>query len=92
MRFGKDYKNKRRIAIEPRDEGLEPVEYMVPKGKHIPVQEGDFVQRGDYIMDGNPASHDILRIMGIEALADYLIDVHVHVRCNGDACCWPNRY
>ncbi|RMC37370.1 DNA-directed RNA polymerase subunit beta' [Paracoccus alkanivorans] len=74
VRFGKDYKNKRRIAIEPAEEGLEPVEYMVPKGKHIPVQEGDFVQKGDYIMDGNPAPHDILRIMGIEALADYLID------------------
>ncbi|RJE82420.1 DNA-directed RNA polymerase subunit beta' [Paracoccus onubensis] len=74
VRFGKDYKNKRRIAIEPSEEGREPVEYMVPKGKHIPVQEGDFVQKGDYIMDGNPAPHDILRIMGIEALADYLID------------------
>ncbi|GLK65380.1 DNA-directed RNA polymerase subunit beta' [Paracoccus kondratievae] len=74
VRFGKDYKNKRRIAIEPAQEGLEPVEYMVPKGKHIPVQEGDFVQKGDYIMDGNPAPHDILRILGIEALADYLID------------------
>ncbi|KGJ05882.1 DNA-directed RNA polymerase subunit beta' [Paracoccus halophilus] len=74
VRFGKDYKNKRRIAIEPTDDSLEPVEYMVPKGKHIPVQEGDFVQKGDYIMDGNPAPHDILRIIGIEALADYLID------------------
>jgi len=74
VRFGKDYKNKRRITIEPSVEGAEPVEYMVPKGKHIPVQEGDFVQKGDYIMDGNPAPHDILRIMGIEALADYLID------------------
>ena len=74
VRFGKDYKNKRRIAIQPADDTLEPVEYMVPKGKHIPVQEGDFVQKGDYIMDGNPAPHDILRIMGIEALADYLID------------------
>ena len=74
VRFGKDYKNKRRIAIEPVDETLQAVEYMVPKGKHIPVQEGDFVQKGDYIMDGNPAPHDILRIMGIEALADYLID------------------
>ncbi len=74
VRYGKDYKNKRRISIEPTDENLEPVEYMVPKGKHIPVQEGDFVQRGDYIMDGNPAPHDILRIMGIEALANYLID------------------
>ena len=74
VRFGKDYKNKRRITIEPADDTLDAVEYMVPKGKHIPVQEGDFVQKGDYIMDGNPAPHDILRIMGIEALADYLID------------------
>ncbi|WP_072295952.1 DNA-directed RNA polymerase subunit beta' [Paracoccus sp. SM22M-07] len=74
VRFGKDYKNKRRISIEAAEEGVAPVEYMVPKGKHIPVQEGDFVQKGDYIMDGNPAPHDILRIMGIEALADYLID------------------
>ncbi|MEM6341745.1 MAG: DNA-directed RNA polymerase subunit beta', partial [Pseudomonadota bacterium] len=74
VRFGKDYKNKRRIAIEPSDESLEKVEYMVPKGKHIPVVEGDFVQKGDYIMDGNPAPHDILSIMGVEALADYMID------------------
>mgnify|MGYP001627807078 CR=1 FL=1 len=74
VRFGKDYKNKRRIAIEPSDDSMEQVEYMVPKGKHIPVQEGDFVQKGDYIMDGNPAPHDILGIMGIEALANYMID------------------
>jgi DNA-directed RNA polymerase subunit beta' len=74
VRFGKDYKNKRRISIEPVDDTLQAVEYMIPKGKHIPVQEGDFVQRGDYVMDGNPAPHDILRIMGIEALANYLID------------------
>ncbi|MCO8146805.1 DNA-directed RNA polymerase subunit beta' [Rhodovulum tesquicola] len=74
VRFGRDYKNKRRITIEPADDTLEPVEYMVPKGKHIPVQEGDYVQRGDYIMDGNPAPHDILAIMGVEALANYMID------------------
>ncbi|MGB0498572.1 MAG: DNA-directed RNA polymerase subunit beta' [Rubricella sp.] len=74
VRFGKDYKNKRRITIEPSDESMEPVEYLVPKGKHIPVQEGDFIQKGDYIMDGNPAPHDILAILGIEALADYLIN------------------
>ncbi|RYH11530.1 DNA-directed RNA polymerase subunit beta' [Tropicimonas sp. IMCC6043] len=74
VKFGRDYKNKRRISIVPADENLEPVEYMVPKGKHIPVQEGDFVQKGDYIMDGNPAPHDILSIMGVEALADYMID------------------
>ncbi|MEM8788034.1 MAG: DNA-directed RNA polymerase subunit beta' [Pseudomonadota bacterium] len=74
VHFGKDYKNKRRISIVPTEEGAEPVEYMVPKGKHIPVQEGDYIQKGEYIMDGNPAPHDILQIMGIEALADYLID------------------
>ena len=74
VRFGKDYKNKRRIAIEPADETLEKVEYMVPKGKHIPVQEGDFIKKGDYIMDGNPAPHDILAVLGVEALADYMID------------------
>ncbi len=74
VRFGRDYKNKRRIGIEPSEEGHEPVEYMVPKGKHIPVAEGDFVQKGDYIMDGNPAPHDILAVMGVEALADYMID------------------
>jgi DNA-directed RNA polymerase subunit beta' len=74
VRFGRDYKNKRRISIEAAEEGADAVEYMVPKGKHIPVQEGDFVQKGDYIMDGNPAPHDILSIMGVEALADYMID------------------
>jgi DNA-directed RNA polymerase subunit beta' len=74
VRFGKDYKNKRRITVEPVDETLQPMEYMIPKGKHIPVQEGDFVQKGDYIMDGNPAPHDILRILGVEALANYMID------------------
>jgi DNA-directed RNA polymerase subunit beta' len=74
VRFGKDYKNKRRITVEPVDETLQAVEYMIPKGKHIPVQEGDFVQKGDYIMDGNPAPHDILRILGVEALANYMID------------------
>ncbi len=74
VRFGKDYKNKRRVTIEPSDENLEPVEYMIPKGKHIPVQEGDFIQKGEYLMDGNPAPHDILNVMGVEALADYMID------------------
>ena len=74
VRYGKDYKNKRRIAIESSEDPDHKVEYMVPKGKHIPVAEGDFVQKGDYIMDGNPAPHDILAIMGVEALADYMID------------------
>ncbi|MGG7568397.1 DNA-directed RNA polymerase subunit beta' [Rhodovulum sp. DZ06] len=74
VKFGRDYKNKRRITIEPQDDGLEPVEYLVPKGKHIAVQEGDFIQKGEYLLDGNPAPHDILRIMGVEALADFLVN------------------
>ncbi len=74
VRFGRDYKNKRRITIESSEDEEIKVEYMVPKGKHIPVQEGDFIQKGEYIMDGNPAPHDILNIMGVEALADYMID------------------
>ncbi len=74
VRFGRDYKNKRRISIEPADEAMETVEYMVPKGKHIPVAEGDFIHKGEYLMDGNPAPHDILAVMGVEALANYMID------------------
>jgi DNA-directed RNA polymerase subunit beta' len=74
VRFGKDYKNKRRITIEGADGNTDKKEYMIPKGKHIPVQEGDFVQKGDFIMDGNPAPHDILAILGIEKLAEYMID------------------
>ena len=74
VEFGRDYKNKRRIAIVPEGEDAEPVEYLVPKGKHLAVQEGDFIARGEYLLDGNPAPHDILRILGVEALANYLID------------------
>ena len=74
VEFGKDYKNKRRVLVAPVNEGDgEPVEYLVPKGKHLAVQEGDYVKKGDPLMDGNPVPHDILRVMGVEALADYLI-------------------
>jgi len=72
VEFGKDYKNKRRIIVRPEDETLEAHEFLVPKGKHVAVQEGDFVQVGDSLMDGNPVPHDILEVLGIEALADYL--------------------
>ncbi|MBL8643875.1 MAG: DNA-directed RNA polymerase subunit beta', partial [Rhodospirillaceae bacterium] len=71
VEFGKDYKAKRRIIVRP--EKGDPVEYLIPKGKHLAVQEGDYVRRGDSLMDGSPVPHDILRVMGVEALADYLI-------------------
>ena len=72
VEFGKDYKNKRRIIVRPEAEGEEAREYLIPKGKHISVQEGDFVLVGDALMDGNPVPHDILDVLGVEALADYL--------------------
>ncbi|WP_455477385.1 DNA-directed RNA polymerase subunit beta' [Bartonella sp. B41] len=74
IRFGRGYKNKRRIIIEPNDETLEPVEYLIPKGKLFHFQEGDQIEKGDYILDGNPAPHDILAIKGVEALASYLVN------------------
>lgn len=70
--FGKDYKAKRKIAIIP-EEGGEPVEYLVPKSKVIDVQEGDFVKRGDNLIGGSPDPHDILEVLGVKALAEYLV-------------------
>jgi DNA-directed RNA polymerase subunit beta' len=72
--FGKDYKNKYRISIIPNDPGAEPVEYLIPKNRHVYVQDGDVIEKGDYIVDGNPAPHDILAIKGIEELAGYLVN------------------
>ncbi len=74
VEFGKDYKNKRRVVVVPTGEDQEPMEYLIPKGKHISVQEGDYVRVGDALMDGNPVPHDILRVLGVEALAEYLIN------------------
>ncbi len=74
IRFGRDYKNKRRIIVDPTEDGAEPVEYLIAKGKPFHLQEGDTVEKGDYIVEGNPAPHDILAIKGIEALAAYLVN------------------
>jgi DNA-directed RNA polymerase subunit beta' len=74
IKFGRDYKNKRRIIVEPTEEGAEPVEYLIAKGKPFHLQEGDTIEKGDYIVEGNPAPHDILAIKGIEALAAYLVN------------------
>ncbi|MCZ6885279.1 MAG: DNA-directed RNA polymerase subunit beta' [Alphaproteobacteria bacterium] len=71
VEFGRDYKSKRRVVVRP--EKGEPTEYLLPKDRHISVREGDFVEKGDHLMDGNPVPHDILRVLGIHALADYLV-------------------
>ncbi len=74
VQFGRDYKNKRRITLVPNEEGIDPVEYLIPKGKHVHLQDGDVVEKGDLIVDGNPAPHDILAIKGVEELAAYLVN------------------
>ncbi|MCP3730774.1 DNA-directed RNA polymerase subunit beta' [Sphingomonas sp. MG17] len=70
--FGKDYKAKRKIGIQPEDGG-ELAEYLIPKSKVIDVQEGDYVKRGDNLIGGSPNPHDILEVLGIEPLAEYLV-------------------
>jgi len=72
VEFGKDLKGKRKVVIRP-DVG-EPKEYMIPKGKHVSVHEGDFVKAGEALMDGPSNPHDILRVLGDKALARYLVD------------------
>ena len=74
VQYGKDYKSKRRVMVVPEDDQDSAAEYLIPKGKHITVQEGDFVQKGDLLMDGNPVPHDILRVLGVAQLADYLVN------------------
>jgi len=70
--FGPESKGKRKIIIGP--EVGEPKEYLIPKGKHITVQEGDFVEAGELITEGNPDLHDMLRIKGKKFLANYLVE------------------
>jgi DNA-directed RNA polymerase subunit beta' len=72
VEFGKDLKGKRKVVIKP-DVG-EPKEYMIPRGKHVSVHEGDFVKAGEALMDGPSNPHDILRVLGDKALARYLVD------------------
>ncbi|MEL6829478.1 MAG: DNA-directed RNA polymerase subunit beta', partial [Pseudomonadota bacterium] len=74
IQFVREYKQKRKIAIVPDEDGVDPIEFLVPKARRLDVQDGDYVKRGDYIIDGNPAPQDILATLGIEALANYLVD------------------
>ncbi|MEW6267569.1 MAG: DNA-directed RNA polymerase subunit beta' [Thermodesulfobacteriota bacterium] len=70
--FGKQTKGKRKVVVTP--EIGEPKEYLIPKGKHVTVHEGDFVRAGEPLMDGSANPHDILSIRGIKELAKYLVD------------------
>jgi DNA-directed RNA polymerase subunit beta' len=70
--FGKDSKGKRKIIVTP--EIGEPKEYLIPKGKHISVHEGDYLRAGEELVDGSSNPHDILRVLGSKELAKYLVD------------------
>ena len=70
--FGKDTKGKRKVVITP-DVG-DPSEYLIAKGKHLSVREGDRVRAGEALMDGSSNPHDILKVLGEKALAKYLVD------------------
>jgi DNA-directed RNA polymerase subunit beta' len=70
--FGKDVKGKRSVLITP--EVGEAKEYLIPRGKHISVHEGDFIHAGEALMDGSSNPHDILAVLGEKELAKYLVD------------------
>jgi DNA-directed RNA polymerase subunit beta' len=72
--FGPDSRGKRRVIVTPDLEDAEPKEYLIPKGKHISVHEGDRVRAGEALMDGSSNPHDILKIKGDKELAKYLVD------------------
>ena len=70
--YGKDLKGKKRVVVTP--EFGEPKEYLIPKGKHISVHEGDYVKAGEPLMDGSQDPNDILRVMGVKQLAKFLVN------------------
>ncbi len=74
IRFGREYKSKQKIYIVPEGDETAAVEYLIPKSGYLNIQEGDEVEKGDFIVDGKPTPHDILAVNGVEALAAYLVD------------------
>jgi DNA-directed RNA polymerase subunit beta' len=72
--FGADSRGKRRVIVTPADGEGEPEEFLIPKGKHVSVHEGDHVRAGEALMDGSSNPHDILKIKGEKELAKYLVD------------------
>ncbi|OSM02443.1 DNA-directed RNA polymerase subunit beta' [Magnetofaba australis] len=70
--FGKDLKGKRRVIVTP--ESGDGMEYLLPKGKHLAVNEGDYVRRGEPLMEGSPVPQDILKVLGLEELCKFMVN------------------
>ena len=70
--FGKEVRGKQRISILA-DNG-ESSNYLIPKGKHINFNQGESIKKGEYLLDGQPLPHDILRILGIKELTEYFVN------------------
>jgi DNA-directed RNA polymerase subunit beta' len=70
--FGADTKGKRKVYVTAED-GESKWESLIPKSRHVIVSEGDYVRKGDYIVDGAPNPHDILKVLGVVALSEYLV-------------------
>ena len=71
IQFGKEIRGKQKVSIVPPT-GKES-NYLIPKGKHINFNQGEKIKKGEYLLDGSPAPHDILRILGVEALTEYFV-------------------
>ena len=71
--FGKEVRGKQRVSIVPED-GSEASNYLIPKGKHINFNQGEKIKKGEYLLDGQPLPHDILRILGIKDLTEYFVN------------------
>ena len=78
MSFGKETKGKKRLVITPSDtsalpEGTDHYETLIPKWRHMAVFEGENVEKGEIVSDGPESPHDILRLKGVEPLANYIV-------------------
>jgi len=72
IEFGKELRGKQKVSIV-QPEGVSS-SYLIPKGKHINFNQGEKIKKGEYLLDGSPAPHDILRILGIEFLTEYFVN------------------
>jgi len=71
IQFGKELRGKQKVSIVKNDTNSSS--YLIPKGKHINFNEGEKIKKGEYLLDGSPAPHDILRILGVPALTEYYV-------------------